>query len=192
MAAKHIFTIVLAAGSGSRFGSTKQLAEIDGLPLVARSMRTAEAVCGARSVLVTGNQQRRVAAAAGPLQGFMVVNPDYDAGLSTSIRVGVNSVAEVADAVLLMLADQPLITVEHLGALIATWRRQPDSIVASGYAGTSGPPVVFPRKLFRALASLHGDRGAKSVIDSNADRLEVIQFEPAALDIDRPDDLAEI
>jgi molybdenum cofactor cytidylyltransferase len=192
MSANNVFTIVLGAGEARRFGSTKQLAEIDGLSLIARAMRAAEAVSGARSVLVTGNDWQAVAAAAEPLTGFMVVNPEYAEGLSTSIGAGIRSVQDVADAVLLVLADQPLVTVEHLAALIATWRKKPESIVATGYDDTSGPPVLFPRRFFAALASLSGDRGARSVIDSNPERLEVVRFEPAGFDIDRPEDLARI
>jgi molybdenum cofactor cytidylyltransferase len=189
MSESTLFSIVLAAGESSRFGSSKQLAKIDGSTLVARAMRNAEAICGRASLLVAGRDWQDVAAACRPLQGFIVVNEGYAGGMASSIKAGVAAVSNVADGILVILADQPLVTPEHLAALVAAWRQTPGTIVASAYAGTSGPPLVFPRDFFGDLMSLNGDRGAKSIIDRNSDRLLTIEFEPAAVDIDRPADL---
>jgi molybdenum cofactor cytidylyltransferase len=192
MADNPVYAVVLAAGTGSRFGSTKQLAPVDGRPMVERAVRAAESVCGTRSLLVVGKDWREVAAAAAPLAGFLVLNPEFRAGLSTSIRSGVAGIRGVADAVLLMLADQPLVDATHLQALIDKWRESPTSIVASRYAGTCGPPAIFPADLFTALQSLTGDRGARPVIEANRARVREIDCAAAARDIDRPTDLAQL
>jgi len=192
MSGKSLFAVVLAAGASRRFGATKQLATYDGMALVARAMRCAEAVCGNRSVLVTGNDWQSVAAACEPLAGFMVCNTEYRDGLAGSICAGVGAVRESASAVMLTLADQPLVTPTHLGRLAARWRTAPDHIVASGYAGTVGPPVIFPHHCFADLMALRGDSGARQVIDANRDRLIVIDYEAAATDIDRPEDLERL
>jgi len=189
MTGNDLFAIVLAAGLGERFGGTKQLACYDGMPLVARAVRTAEAVCGRRVVLVTGREHRRVAAAAAPVMGYFTVNDRYAEGMSTSIRAGTECVRHVAGAVLVMLADQPLVTIEHLAVLAATWRARPDAIVASRYAGTAGPPVIFPRAFFGELEALHGDRGAWPVIAANEGRVLHVEFDRGAMDVDRPEDL---
>jgi molybdenum cofactor cytidylyltransferase len=183
------FAIVLAAGTASRFGATKQLAEYAGVALVKRTLRTAEAVCGGNSVLVTGNDWRAVADVCRPMRGFMIVNDDFAAGIGTSIRAGVACVAEVANAVLLLLADQPLVTADHLERMIDISRDSPDSIIASEYADTLGPPVIFPTSRFPELLTLGGDQGAKSVIEKHREQVVAIRFEPAAVDIDRPQDL---
>ena len=192
MGTGNLFAIVLAAGSASRFGATKQLATIDGQPLVSRAVRLAENVCGQSVVLVTGNDRTRVAAACAPLAGFVTVNPDYSSGLSSSIRAGVEAISPAADAVLLLLADQPQVGIDDLMALCATWRRKPDAIVASAYAGTVVPPANLPRALFPALTALDVDRGAKGVIEAHRDIVELIECEAAAVDIDRPQDLEEL
>jgi len=189
MAENTLFTIVLAAGSASRFGSTKQLALFEGQPLVARAARTAESICASRSLLITGNDWQKVAAASAPLQGFMVLNPKYADGIASSIAAGVRSVSAVADGVLLMLADQPLVTTEGITLLADAWHASPGSICASSYAGTVGPPVIFPASLFPQLIGLRGDRGAKGVIDANRDKLISVELQGAAIDIDHPDDL---
>jgi CTP:molybdopterin cytidylyltransferase MocA len=109
--------------------------------------------------------------------------------MATSLNAGIASIQHVADAVLIMLADQPLVSVDHLSVLACAWQRRPDAIVTSHYAGTDGPPVIFPRAFFAQLRALQGDRGAKRVIDANEEQVERVLFEPASVDIDRPQDL---
>ncbi len=192
MSGKSLFAIVLAAGTASRFGSTKQLALFAGQALVTHAVRTAESVCGPQSLLVTGSDWQNVADACKPLQGFMVLNPKYGSGIASSLVTGIRSVSAVADAALLMLADQPLVTIRQIEALVDTWKASPDSICASAYAETLGPPVIFPARFFRELMTLQGDRGAKAVIDSNRDSLVTVRAESAAIDIDCPGDLVKI
>ena len=192
MSKRAIFAIVLAAGASTRFGRTKQLEQFEGMPLAASAIRKAESVCGERTVLVTGKDWKEVASACEPLAGFFVINTDYEQGLASSIACGVRAVAESANAILLMLADLPLVTTQHLDKLVKTWAESPQSIVASAFEDTLGPPIVFPRSDFAVLLELSGDRGARPVIDANRDRVQSIACEEAAFDIDRPEDLAGI
>lgn len=143
-------------------------------------------------MLVVGHDWQAVAAACRPLCGFLTLNSNVESGISGSIRAGVMSVARHANGVLLLLADQPLVDIEHLKTLEQRWRAAPDSIIASGYANTAGPPVIFPQQDFAALTSLDGDRGAKAVLRANRARVVVVPFEPAAIDIDTPADLAAL
>ena len=189
MRENRVFAIVLAAGQSSRFGKTKQLQNYHGIPLVTRAVRLAETACGPNSVLIAGNDWQRVTDICAPLAGFFVVNPKFADGLASSIGCGIRSVAEVADAVLLLLADQPLITGSHVQLLVDSWQQSPESIVASAYAGITGPPVIFPREDFADLLQLSGDSGARSIIEANRERVRSVTFEPAALDIDRESDL---
>lgn len=189
MSMTSLYAVVLAAGTGSRFGSTKQLATFAGMPLVARAIRTAESICGPRTLLIAGSDWKKVAAACEPLAGFMILNPRFADGIASSLTQGIRSVRDIADGILLLLADQPLVTAEHLEALVAAWQFSPDSICASSYADTTGPPVILPRRFFGDLLQLRGDRGAKALIDKNRDHVITIRLEDAALDIDRPEDL---
>ena len=192
MCGNAIFAIVLAAGASSRFGRTKQLEQFEGVPLAAGAVRKAESVFGNRTVLVVGKDWQDVAAACEPLAGFFVINEDYARGIAGSIACGVRAVADGADAILLTMADLPLVTEDHLSKLAETWRNSPRSIVASAFEDTLGPPVVFPRTDFDALLKLQGDHGARQVLEANRDRVLRISCEEAAFDIDRPEDLAGI
>ena len=190
---KHfIFAIVLAAGQSSRFGSTKQLAELDGETLVRRVTRLAEEVCGDRTILVVGSDWKRVLAACGPQRGFFVRNDNYESGMASSIACGVRSVSRSADAVLLMMADQPLITARHLNSLLGEWRKVPDGIIVSEFSGVQGPPVIFPAHCFDSLMKLEGDQGARSLLSDSRYSVKGLAFDAAAIDIDTLEDLATL
>ncbi len=192
MSQSAIFAVVLAAGSSTRFGRTKQLEKFEGVSLAAGAVRKAESVCGELTVLVTGKDWQKVADTCAPLAGYFVINTDYEQGLASSIACGVRAVAESADAILLMLSDLPLVTTEHLTNLVNAWAESPQTIVASAFEDTLGPPIVFPKSDFDALMQLSGDRGARPIIDANRERVKAIACEEAAFDIDRPEDLAGI
>ena len=192
MTRKHLFAIVLAAGAARRFRATKQLADYCGEPLVCRAMRLSEAVCAQRSVLVTGSDWRRVHDACAPLEGFFVRNEAFESGMGGSIACGVRTVAGTADAVLLLLADQPLITASYLQQMIVAWNESDTTIVCSEFAGGVGPPVIFPARYFDDLMSLEGDTGARVLIDTHHEQVIALPSEAAAIDIDTVDDLDKL
>lgn len=187
-----IFAAVLAAGSSTRFGATKQAAELDGVALIVRATATAAEVCGDRVVTVLGHDWQSLLRLLQPYSGFMVINEDYAQGLGTSIVSAARACRPHAEALLLLLADQPLITTEHIQALIDTWSGADDEIVASSYAGTEGPPVLFAADALQELMALTGDRGAHALFQDDRFTLKTVHFEAAATDIDTPSDLAAL
>jgi molybdenum cofactor cytidylyltransferase len=187
-----LFAMVLAAGTSTRFGTTKQLAEIDGKPMVRRAVRLAEYACEERFVLVAGNRWMDVHEACSPLKGYLVINDDFETGIATSIATGVKAISESADALLLILADQPLITERYLDRMIKAWSGSETSIVCSEFANTVGPPVIFPSAYFAELTRLEGDKGARRLLELHAENVIRLPFEDAAMDIDVPADLLDL
>lgn len=187
-----IFAVVLAAGSASRFGSTKQAAVLNGVALVRRSVLAAREACGDRVLTVIGHDSVTVYKAMDSRSGFVIINDDYKAGIGGSIALAARALHGLADAVLLVLADQPLVTAPHLKAVINEWSGDCDEIVATEFAGTMGPPVLFPRAAFADLANLAGDRGGRALLRDSRFRLKTLRFEAAAADIDTPADLAAV
>jgi len=187
-----IFAVVLAAGGSSRFGATKQTVALKDVPLVRRAIDTAARACDGRVITVIGHDWSSVLGAMNTNSGFVVVNEDYRRGLGTSIAAAARACRPGADALLLLLADQALVTAEHLIALLDNWSGSDKEIVATAYNDTQGPPALFPRATFDDLCQLSGDTGARALFQDDRFRLKTVRFEPAAIDIDTPADLTRI
>ena len=182
---RRIVAAVLAAGQSQRFGaSSKQLVEIDGESMVARTVRAVGDV--APVVLIAGHDAERVMRAAGA--PFAVINGRYERGIGTSVAAAARALGSSADALLLCLADQPWIPADHYRALTAAWEGVPGRIVASSYRDTLGVPALFDRAVFSELAGLDGDRGAKTVIAARQDRVVPLPLTEYR-DVDTPGDL---
>jgi len=127
------------------------------------------------------------------LQGeTVVVNRAYRAGMSGSLRAGLRAVEGEAQAVIIALGDQPLLSPATVDLMIETYLRRRPQVVVPVYNGRRGNPVLFDRALFPQLEEVRGDVGAKSVVARNeAKVVEVdVDDEGVALDIDTPDDYA--
>jgi molybdenum cofactor cytidylyltransferase len=184
-----ISACVLAAGKASRFGASKLTEELRGKPLVQHAILAARNGCDGRIHLVVGHDQLSVIESSAGLVDTVVVNDDYQTGIGSSIAAGVRVCRDDSDAILILLADQPLITASHVANLINTWTVADNEIVTSSFDGITCPPILFPKNAFDALSRLRGDTGAKDLLADNAFTVKQIDFPAAAIDIDTPEDL---
>jgi CTP:molybdopterin cytidylyltransferase MocA len=187
-----VYAIVLAAGSAKRFGSSKQLAEWNGEALVRRAARLAMQSCGARTLLVVGHNWQAVHSACLPLSGCFVINNQHATGIGSSLALAVSSIRHAAKAIVVLLADQPLVTTQHIAALIDKWSGDPLQIVATAYANTSGVPALFASGTFDKLGALCGDQGARKLLVDPEFDVREIEFAAAATDIDTVADLSSL
>ncbi len=191
-AASNLHVMLLAAGSSSRFGSPKQLADIAGRPMLARVLDTMSQLERRHAVtVVLGANAERLEPLVRAASAHVAFNPDHASGLASSIRVGLAQAPVDARGALIALADQVAVTADDLRQLVARWEQQPDHIVAAQYADTTGVPAIFPVDLFRELAELQGDRGARAVLARYPERVIGVPMPSAAQDIDTPGDLAD-
>ena len=158
--------VILAAGRSSRLGRPKQLLPLGGLPLLAHVLRSAAASRLDEVVLVLGHEAAAIASAVGEWGQRIVVNPDYAAGQSTSLRIGLSAIDPRAEAVLFLLGDQPEVGPEVIDTLLAAYRETGGPIVQAEYSGQPGNPVLFARILFPELARVTGDEGARAVVQA--------------------------
>lgn len=185
----NVYAVILAAGSASRFGSTKQLAEVHGVSLVARATATANSACADKTVVVVGHDAGAVIEELQGTQGFVIVNDSYSEGLGTSLARAATTISHVASAVIVMLADQPDISSKHLEDLIGAWNDGDFDIVTTTFSATQGPPVLFSSTCFDDLRQLSGDAGGKHLFGDSRFDLATVVFEPAAIDVDTEEDL---
>ena len=184
-----VYALVLAAGLSRRYGRSKLLEELSGTPLLRHALSAAQAACPGKVVLVTGHASEDIVNAASGLADEIVLNREYRNGIGSSIAKSVSHLTEDAAAVIIMLADQPLVTAAHIGQIIEKWGNDPDAIVATRFSGLDGPPVLFGERYFGELSELTGDAGAKQVLRAHPNAVRTVGFEQAAIDIDTPDDL---
>jgi molybdenum cofactor cytidylyltransferase len=187
---KSVSGLILAAGSASRMGHPKQLLDWDGRPLVRVVAETALAARLNPIFVVVGSAQAEVVAALAGLPVHCVLNPDYAAGQSTSLRAGIAALPPEVEAMIVLLCDQPFVTAAVIERLVAEWRASASPIVAPVYAGQRGNPVLFARRVFPELLAIQGDQGARGALAADPARIHLVPFDDARplADIDTPED----
>lgn len=183
--------VVLAAGEGRRFGGTKQLAELDGKPLVQHAVDALTAAGVDEILVVTGHDAETVERSLTlPANARFVRNPGYRDGQSTSIAAALHEVHPDSEAAVILMADQPGIVAEHIRTMVAAFRATRKQIVRVRF--TDGPgPSLLSREIYAEAGHLHGDVGARVLIASHPEWLEeVASDDRVPIDIDRPADLS--
>lgn len=187
-----LFAILLAAGGSSRFGSPKQLVKWRGSSLLEHTLQRLQALFGDQVIVVLGAYADAIRVTLQPTLATIIENVAWQEGMSTSIRAGVNALPEHVEAVMLSLSDQPLLETDVFERLIAVWKQQPGSIVASQYEDTIGVPAIFPACMFPTLKALSGDVGAKKILSSLSDQVITVNISEAGIDIDTKEDFHHI
>jgi CTP:molybdopterin cytidylyltransferase MocA len=165
--------LVLAAGGGRRYGMPKALVEYDGSLLVERAVRTAAAVCDP-VLVVLGAQAIQVWRSADLAGAAVLVNTDWESGMASSLRTGLEGLRGWpgrVDAVLVQLVDMPGMTPAALARMAE--HAAPDALAVASYDGVRGHPVLLGREHWAGVAeTATGDEGARRYLATH-DVLEV-------------------
>jgi CTP:molybdopterin cytidylyltransferase MocA len=201
--------VLLAAGEGSRFGGPKALVELDGQTLAERGVGLLRAGGADPILVVTGAAQVNLPGT------HTVYNPDWRTGMGSSLRAALNVLASPhhpstdhastdaspeeastgdVGAVVVALADQPLVGPESVARLIAAYRAGA-SVAVAAYDGQPRNPVLLAREHWpEVIATATGDTGARAFLRAHADLVTLIECGDTGRpdDIDTPADLARI
>ncbi|MEY2479899.1 MAG: molybdenum cofactor cytidylyltransferase [Verrucomicrobiota bacterium] len=192
---RNVGAVILGAGGSSRFGQPKQLIEFRGKTLLRRTVDAArEAEC-LPIVVVIGSDQDKIDNALKQAQVAVVRNPNWQRGIGTSIRAGVQHLIDNApqlDAITLLVCDQPFVDSALIKSLIMRREETQKAIVASSYADTLGVPALFDRSCFAELLALEDGSGAKKIILSNRERVAELSFSDGKIDIDNVEDYKKL
>jgi molybdenum cofactor cytidylyltransferase len=195
-AGPRIGALLLAAGQSRRMGGpNKLLAEIEGVPMVARVAQRLLASRARPVVAVLGNRAEEIDAALGRLPVQRVRNPDFADGLSTSLKRGLAALPEHLDGVVVCLGDMPLISGRHLDRLIAAFNPlEGRAIVVPTRHGKRGNPVLWAKRFVPEMAQIAGDVGARHLIGEHAELVAEVEMDDDAIlvDIDTPEALAAL
>jgi molybdenum cofactor cytidylyltransferase len=185
--------LVLAAGTSSRLGQPKQLLEYRGRTLLDNTLDVARS-CGFNQLIVALGGAAAEVRDHVDLSGCVVVdNVHFTTGCSSSIVAALGSVDERADGMVLLLGDQPDVSVASIDALLATAAAGPASIAVCNYDDGRGHPFWFARSTFGALAALHGDKAVWKMIESRRWPVTDVTIPGAVpLDVDTWDDYEKL
>jgi molybdenum cofactor cytidylyltransferase len=145
--------------------------------------------------IVLGAHADRLRREVQGLPVLVALNPGWEAGIGSSIRVGLEAVLTASgdvQGVVITLCDQPYVTDRAINRLVEAHRTSGQPIVASRYGGAAGVPALFGRRFFPQLLSLDGSEGAKRLMARNASVVECVAMPEALVDVDTPRDYAAL
>ena len=184
--------IILAGGASSRLGQPKQLLDWRGQPFVRAIAQTALRAWLLPVVLVSGAGHEAVEAAVRDLPIIIAHNPDWQEGQSASIRRGLAALPAETGAALFLLADQPQITAALLASLVESHAHSLAAIIAPLIDGQRANPVLFDRRTFPDLFSLHGDTGGRAIFSRYPVAWLPWHDASLLLDVDRMEDYSRL
>jgi len=184
-----ISAVVLAAGSSTRFGATKQLMVVRGKTLVQHAVDAAAAVVDEVIVVLGHDADAVEAALALPANVRAVHNPRHAQGQSTSLAAGLAACAPGSEAAVVLLGDQPGIREDHVRALVTAFEGSRPEVLRLRFRDGPGP-ALLARPVWSEVLALTGDVGARAILDADPERVRWIHVdEDVPPDVDAPDDL---
>ena len=189
-----VSAVLLAAGAGSRFGGGKLLAPFFGKTLIGATLDGLRDAPVDEIIVVVGEQAEELRGVCEPYGMRVVENPDWEEGMSTSVRAGLEALGQEAQAAVFLLADQPLVGAEAIARLVAAYEEGAAVSVAT-YEGGPRNPVLFARETWPLVASeLSGDEGARRFIRRHPGLVTEVPCDGVAdpADVDTVEDLGYI
>jgi molybdenum cofactor cytidylyltransferase len=187
-----VAAVVLAAGMSRRMGTPKQLLRIGGKTILERTLKNVRAANVDELILVLGHAADEVQKTIATPGLKIVINPDYQQGMGTSLRRGLAAVS--AGAALIVLADQPWVSSETLNRLIKCHRERKPQIIIPTYKGFRGNPVLLDRSVFAEVQALNGDVGCRAIFGDHTEGILKLPVDDPGilLDIDSRDDFEKL
>lgn len=174
--------------------SPKQLLKYRGKGLLEYATDVACQTAIGQVLVVLGAHFELVSEEADPIRTTIVHNENWEEGMASSIRAGINALDRLPapHSAIIMLCDQPFVQPSLLGALLAAHASTGQPIVASAYKDTFGPPVFFHHSLFPELLKLTGDEGARILISQHPELVTLVSFDQGKFDIDTEEDYEQL
>lgn len=191
---ENIAVVVLAAGGSSRLGRPKQLVEFKGKTLLELTMEKADMLGFQTKILVLGAKHQEIQEQT-DTDGFtVVVNPDWEQGLASSIKLGLKTALTVKELehALFLVSDQPFLEHINLTKLVHTQLTQHPKGTYSQYGENIGVPAIFNKEAFPLLMELEGDEGAKKLIYAKEFDYGTETFNKGGFDVDTEEDVRQL
>jgi molybdenum cofactor cytidylyltransferase len=182
--------ILLAAGASRRMGSPKQLLKFNGKTLLESCLEKLLAQNIQELIVVLGANAEQMKPLCLHERVLVVVNPSWEEGMGSSIRVGITTAMQLQPShALLALVDQPFVEAADYAAMFAQAEIYPGHIIAASFSGHLGSPAIFPAAYFGLLSKLEGDIGARGILRNPQNKVIGMEMKNAGQDWDTIEDI---
>jgi len=166
-----ISAILLAAGKSKRMnGENKLVKKIQGIPLIKHSVRNILASSIDELIIVLGHQKEIVEKLIDKNEKIkFVFNKDFESGMATSIKTGLNHLSEETEAFFICLGDMPMVNKDIFNLLIKSKNNR--EIIVPTYKNKQGNPILFSKSMKKKIMTIEGDVGAKKILELNKDKI---------------------
>ncbi|MFZ1807719.1 MAG: nucleotidyltransferase family protein [Cyclobacteriaceae bacterium] len=183
--------LLLAAGSSSRMGQSKQLLTINGKPLLQKTVEELLTANTGEVIVVLGANASEHKKVIVDYPVRIVENNQWQNGMGASIKAGMKFIGDrfpKSKAVIISVCDQPHLTSTHIKQIAQAYYNTEQSIVASIYKETLGVPVLFDHSHFETLTQIQDNEGAKKIIQQNLTNVTSVPFLLGDIDLDTMED----
>jgi molybdenum cofactor cytidylyltransferase len=172
--------LILAAGKSSRMGRPKQLLPFQGTILLDWVLAQAECASALDEVIVVlGNAADEIQSKLSISRAKILVNPVFTEGCSASYKTGIAALDLQAEAVVVLLGDQPGVDASIINQVVEDWHEKGGTIALASYRGRQGHPMIFARELFGQLLQLQGDKAAWKILDAHPEWVRNVELDRA-------------
>ena len=172
-----ISAILLAAGQSKRMnGENKFTKKIQGIPLIKHSIKNILFSSIDELIVVLGYQKEIIEKLINKHKKIkFVFNKDFESGMASSIKTGLNNLSKKTEAFFICLGDMPLINQDVYNQLIRS--RNNKEIIVPTYKGQQGNPILFSKSMKSIIISIEGDIGAKKILEQNKDKILKVKID---------------
>ena len=168
--------IVLAAGQSKRIGKNKLLADINGEPLVIKAVRAAISAKISPVFVITGYQAPEIEAELEEFDINIIYNPNYYEGIKTSIKLGLKSIPDFCDGVMLIPADMPNITPELINKMADKFKKKQDKqLIIADKKGIKSNPVIWSKSLYNVADLVAENADIRPVFIEHSDYTTLVR-----------------
>lgn len=190
----NVAVVVLAAGASRRAGRNKLLYEVDGEPLFLKAVRAAVRSQASPVFVITGDHASDFEEALENIDVNIVYNPAYRSGIKTSINLGLKSVPNFCDGVILLPADMPNITPEFINKMIKSFDKKAEKqVVTASLDGVKSNPVLWSKSLYEVADLVPENAELRPVLIEHSDYAKSVKGDKnLLLDVNYPNDLEQL
>ena len=171
-----ISAILLAAGQSKRMnGENKLSKEIQGIPLIKHSVKNILASSIDELIIILGYQKDIIEKLIDKNEKIKIIfNKDFESGMASSIKTGLDNLSEKSEAFFICLGDMPMVSHDIYNQLIKS--KDNKEIIVPTYKGEQGNPVLFDKSMKEKIMSTTGDVGAKKILELNKDKISNLEI----------------